>query len=222
MKLICLLSWYDEQSSWLAELVASMARAGADHVVAVDGAFMLYPEARGHSGSEQAQIVTATAVGAGMGVTVHAPAEPWFGNEVEKRSFLFAAGHLVAEAADWFWVCDSDEVITTAIGLRERLETTECDVGEVTLTDGEGQHPIRKLFRAHPAGIRVEGYHARYVDGTGRVLWDNTRYREEEPALGCWDVKVRHRQRERPAYREANRRECYALRDELGVEHVGT
>ena len=223
MRIIGLVSWFDEQCSWLAELVASMARARVDHVVAVDGAFGLYPEARGASPSEQTQTVLATALGAGMGVTVHVPADPWFGNEVEKRSFLFAAGHLVAEpGVDWLWVCDADEVIETAFGLRARLEASERDVAEVSLVGGGGQYPIRKLFRAYPDGIRVEGYHARYVDGDGRVLWDYTDPQAEVDAENCWDVRVRHRLEGRVAHRVEARADYYALRDELGVEHVRT
>lgn len=219
MRIISLLSWFDERTSWLAELVASMARAGVDHVVAVDGAFMLYPDARGASPSEQAQTVIAAALGAGMGVTVHAPAHPWLENEVEKRSFLFAAGHLIAEpGVDWLWVCDSDEVIETVVGPRARLEASEFDAGEVTLVESDGQYPIRKLFRAHPAGIRVEGHHARYVNGVGDVLWDARDVEGWVAAEDCWDVRVRHRGHERPQRRLDARDDYYALRDDLGVE----
>lgn len=225
MRLIALLSWFDERADWLAELVASMARAGVDHVVAVDGAYAMYPQARGNSDTEQAQAVTATALGAGMGVTVHVPQHSWVGNEVEKRSFLFAAGHLAAEpGVDWLWVCDADEVITQAAGVRDALEATSLDVAEVLLEEHVAQGefewnraPIRKLFRAHPAGITVEGHHARYVDGDGGVLWDASRPVHVD-AESLWDVRVLHRPAAREAYRTAKRHAYYERRRDFALE----
>jgi hypothetical protein len=225
VRIVGLVCAYDEQPAWLAELVASLARAGCDHVVFCDGAYDLYPDAKGNSGSIAAHIVASTALGAGIGCTIHQPQWPWPGNEVEKRTALFALGHLIAEpGTDWLLVADADEVWGQAPGLRDALEATDLDVADVTLWEaGEhgSQFPIRKLFRAHPAGITVEGYHGRYVDGAGRVLWDNGRPKEEEPALICWDVRVQHRPGDRALARDMSRREYYGLRDDVGAEHVG-
>lgn len=220
MRLIALLSWYDERPDWLAELVASMARAGVDHVVAVDGSYALYPRAQGSSGSMQAAVVTATALGARMGVTVHVPQGPWIGNEIEKRTFMFAAGHLIADPGeDWLWVCDGDEVITTAPGIREALERTPLDVGEVLLWDRDGSTgPIRKLFRTHPGGIRVEGHHARYLNGADEVLWNAGHPVGVVDAENVWDVRVQHRPAERSELRNEHRNRYYALRRTAGVE----
>lgn len=226
MRLIACLSWYDENPAWLTELVAGLARAGVDHVVAIDGAYALYPQARGNSGSEQAQVVLASAVGCGMGVTVHLPPHPWVGNEIEKRTALFVLAHAVAEpGADWLWVCDADEVITTAAGLRDQLEATDLDVASVLLCEGicQGEHewstmPIRKLFRAHPQGIRVERHHARYVTGDDDVLWDASNPIVEAEALQAWDVKVRHRPGDREAYRTRKRLAYYQVRQNVQAE----
>lgn len=226
MRLIALLSWFDERSDWLAELVASMATANVDHVVAIDGSYALYPQAKGSSGSEQATIMAAAALGARMGVTVHVPQWPWIGNEVEKRTAMFALGHVVAQAGeDWLWVCDGDEVITQAAGLRDALEDTALDVAEVMLREGvrQGEHefnhqPIRKLFRAQPSGIRVEGHHARYVTGDDVVLWDAGRPDDQVEALSYWDVQVRHRPCEREPYRNAKRNSYYQSRTDLATE----
>lgn len=226
MRLIALLSWYDERTDWLAELVASMAAAGVDHVVAVDGAYALYPQAAGSSGSEQAAVVAAAALGARIGMTVHVPRWPWIGNEVEKRTAMFALGHVIAEAGeDWLWVCDGDEVITTAHGLRDELETTTLDVGELMLFERvcQGEHelnhqPIRKLFRAQSSGIRVEDHHARYVSGDGDVLWDAGRPAQQVEALSLWDIKVRHRPGGRETYRNVKRDSYYTSRSTLAVE----
>jgi len=70
VKLVALLTWYDEPSWCLTELVASLAAAGIDHLVAVDGAYMLYPLARPQSPGEQAQAILAAAQGASVGVSL--------------------------------------------------------------------------------------------------------------------------------------------------------
>jgi hypothetical protein len=134
------LSWFDERTDWLAELVASLAAVGVDHLVAVDGAYGLYPGARGSSGSEQASVVLGAAHGAGIGVTVHVPAFPWPGNEVEKRTVLFALGHLVAQPYDdWLVVADADEVWESG-DLRADLADCAADVAEVMLVERNPEH----------------------------------------------------------------------------------
>lgn len=226
MKLIALLSWYDEPVWALTELVASLARAGCDHLVAVDGAYALFPEARAQSPGEQAQALLAAAQGAGMGVCIHVPQEVWFGNELEKRTFLFAAGHQVAEPGeDWLWVCDADEVILEAIGLRERLEATEHDVAEVILRMNEngdgGLEPIRKLFRAQQSGIFVRTNHFTYQTGDGRLLWEG--HLPPKPVLVGAEtmhfVRVDHR-RTRKDRRLEDRQRYYDRRKEHGIELV--
>jgi hypothetical protein len=218
MRLISLLSWFDEDVAWLAELVASMARAGVEHVVAVDGAYVLFPQARGHSPSEQAQTVLATAAGAGIGVTVHSPAAPWAGNEVQKRSWLFAAAHLVAEPGrDWLWVCDADEVITAGPNPGE-LDASPAGAAEVLLVSDDGAHPVRRLFRAHPRGISVQGRHGRYVNGDGGVLWDSCDAPAEVEAANAWSARMRHRSSPRAAARSSARRAYYRRRDAQQLE----
>lgn len=223
MRLIALVSWFDEQAAWLAELVASLATAGVDHVVAVDGAYALYPHGRGNSGSEQGRVVAATALGAGMGCTVHQPAFPWVGGEVEKRSVMFALGHLAAVPdEDWLVVADADEVWEQPHGLRDALSGTELDVAEVMLVErtghGRSNAMIRKCFRAQPGGIWVEDRHCRYVAADGRVLWDQARRGEEVEALTLMDVRVLHRPGEREAHRTVDRLDYYVRRRELNAE----
>jgi hypothetical protein len=225
MRLIGLVSWFDEQTAWLAELVASLAAAGISHVVAVDGAYALYPQARGHSGSEQGQIVASAALGAGMGCTIHQPAMPWIGNECEKRTALFALGHLVAVPDDdWLVVADADEVWERASGLAGTLAATDLDAAEVLLYEntqhGRENTVSRKCFRAQRDGISVQSHHAHYVAGDGRVLWDAARPGLHEEALTVLDVEVRHRPTERLAYRTQRRNSYYGARRALSVEGV--
>jgi hypothetical protein len=163
---------------WLAELVQSMAAAGVDHVVAVDGAYAAYPHRSPVSDPGQAQAIVETACGAGVGCSVYVPSVAWHNGEIQKRTFLFAAGHVVCvPGRDWFWVLDGDEVITHHHGLKDILAATTRDVGTVNLWEGAGEHtlnsqPLRMLFRSQPSGIRVGGYHAHYRTGNGDVLWN--------------------------------------------------
>lgn len=213
------MSWFDERTDWLAELVASLAAVGVDHLVAVDGAYGLYPGARGSSGSEQASVVLGAAHGAGIGVTVHVPAFPWPGNEVEKRTVLFALGHLVAQPYDdWLVVADADEVWETG-DLRAELADCACDVAEVMLVERNAEHGdqremIRKCFRAQNGGIVVVRGHSRYYSAAGECLWGP----ENVQADQLMGVRVRHRPGERGSDRTRKRLAYYDRRTQTGIE----
>lgn len=226
MRVIGLLSWYEEPVSWLAECVASAARL-CDHLVAVDGPYALFPGAvrKPASGSEQAEVIAHTAAGAGVGCTIHAPRVPWWGNEVGKRNWMFQAGSLIAEPGDWFLRVDADEVLTQVPSdTRTLLAATSRDVAEVTMWErGDGQDsqfPIRVLFRALP-GIRIQQAHyvvtAPSEDGT-RVLCGNDAVHNSELAEALWDVRLEHRTQQRSAMRRAQKDDYY--RQLPGIERV--
>lgn len=237
-RIIGLLSWYSESAVWLAQTVASAAKC-CDHVVAVDGAYGLYPEGRNRSSAEQGAIITDVAAGYGMGVTVHTPKDRWHGNEVEKRSFMFALAETIAEPnVDWYFVLDGDEVILDVPSdFRHRLATTDLDAGEVTFWEhqdpqqdpklaaaarqfewsGHHRFPIRTLFRAIP-GLRVETNHYTYKTPDGRLLWGNEAEAEQVPALDCQDVLIEHRTHLRDLARRNAARDYYKRRDAAGIE----
>ena len=227
MKLVALLTWYDEPSWCLTELVASLAAAGIDHLVAVDGAYMLYPLARPQSPGEQAQAILAAAQGASVGVSLYCPQDIWFGNEIEKRSFTFAAGHMVAvPGEDWLWIVDADERITEALGLREALERLDCDAAslmydEVNGGTREGSFPIRKFFRAQPTGIHLRHNHFSYWTGDGQLLYEG--YCVAKPGLADCEhlpfVRCDHRGG-RSTWRSYQAQVYYDRRKEFGAELV--
>lgn len=227
MRLIAILTWYDEPTWALTELVASLAAAGVDHVVAVDGAYMLYPEGRAQSPGEQAQAILAGAQGAGMGVSVHCPQDVWFGNEIEKRSFTFAAGHMVAEAGvDWLWVVDADERMTETLGLRDKLADCDCDVAALTIdevNDGtrEGGFPLRKFFRAQETGIHLVNNHFTYMTGDGQLLFEGYCVAKDD-LVECEmfpSIRIDHRGG-RTKLRSHQAQVYYDRRKELGAELV--
>jgi hypothetical protein len=215
VRVIGLLSWYDEQAGHLTDAVISLGRAGVDHVVAVDGAYALYPDASNRSGSEQHAAIRDAAGWYGMGATIHTPPEPWAGNEVEKRSAMFALGHAHADPhEDWLLVIDADEKITVADGWRDQLERTSLDVGAV-LHGEPGVRPRseRRLFRAHPQGIQVRGSHFFYVDGDERVLWGPGQIDRE-----LVELRMLHRPQTRTAERTDARNAYYEYRLQANAE----
>lgn len=225
MRVIGMLSWYEEPASWLAECVAAMAPL-CDHLVAVDGPYALFPGAvrKPASGSEQADTIARTAAGLGMGCTVHVPREPWWGNEVGKRDFMMRLALTVAEpGADWLLRVDADEVFSQVpVDTKALLAATGCDVAEVTMWErGDGQDsqfPLRALFRALP-GIGIEQAHYVVTAPTGgggrRVLCGNDTVHRAEPAEALWDVRLEHRTRQRSAMRRAQKDDYYRQLPEI-------
>jgi hypothetical protein len=222
LKLIAVLSWYDEPAWALTELVTSLGAAGADSLVAVDGAYALFPEGRPQSPSEQSQAILAAAQGSGIEVVLHLPREVWFGNEIEKRTYSLAEPE-----QDWIWICDGDEVVTEADGLRHALETTKHDTADILMDevlDGsrEGVHPIRKFFRAQASGIYLEHNHFTFWSGDGQLLYEGFQTPREDLATSevLNFVRIDHRRGARSEMRNHRAQTYYDRRKQLKAELV--
>jgi hypothetical protein len=218
LRLIGILSWYDEHAAWLAGSIASLAKAEVSHLIAVDGAYGLYPNGRGYSGPSQHQVIIETTQALQMGCTIHTPAEPWFGNEVEKRNFAFQLAEQVAEPnEDWYFLIDADHFVATAIGHTKVLAETDCDVAEVRFFERYGGIDsggmLRCIFRAVP-GLRFDTNHFTYRLPDGRNLHETT-----EPVAGCHMIEVEHRTMNRDRWRKELQQSYYTRRDELRVEY---
>ena len=241
MKIIGALSWYDESPSWLAACVASIA-PHIDHLVAVDGAYAHYPDARAVSDRLQAETIVATCEAAGIGCTLHRPSTYWVGGEVEKRSALFRFCQAHRDGFDdWYWVIDADCVVSACPpDLRDRLAATDANCVQVMLwerRDWLGDHPevaqtmvlptageqtMRMLFRALK-DLQVVGTHYTYggwdADGEWRYVWGSRVLQPDDPDT-FHEVKVEHRSIWRDKYRRDNAQAYYNVRDELGLERV--
>lgn len=237
MRIHGLISWHQESALWLAATVASAAKL-CDSIVALDGAYALFPDAKPRSGSEQAVAIMELCAANDLACTIHVPSEVWAGNEVEKRTRLFELAEFVAGPDDWYIILDADEVVAEVPSdLRRRLETTDRDVAEVTFREYEDfdfdpakaeqarrvsmprthTYSIRTMFRAIP-GIHCAGNHYTYrVDG--RTLWGNEVDERQEPALDCTDLIVDHRTHLREVSRRQQARTYYNRRDEGKVEY---
>src|SRR5256885_1150092 len=107
MRVVGLLSFYDESPSWLATAVTGFARV-CDAITAVDGAYALLPGARPCSHPQQAEAILSASEAAGVACTVHRPNRLFFGNEVEKRNFTFQLAGAGLTGDDWLLVFDAD------------------------------------------------------------------------------------------------------------------
>lgn len=220
MRIIGILSWYDERPSWLAGVVSSLAKhAEIDHLIAVDGAYAAYPDGKPFSGAHQAEAIYEVCRNLQVGLTLYTPQEVWFGNEVEKRNYAWKLAESVAEPfEDWYFICDADTFVTEGIGLRKRLEVAEEDVGAVMFhepLDGSwdpGGCYLRCVFRAIP-GLRFDTNHFTYRLPDGRNLHDPF-----VPPVDLSFVRVEHRTQWRDVYRKQKQDVYYRRRDELGLE----
>lgn len=248
MRIHALLPWYQENPQWLAATVASVARF-ADHIIAVDGCYALWPDAltKPNSGAEQAEIIMEVAHGAGIDATVHVPRSPFFGNEVEKRTLMLRlAGLLGTPNEDWVFHVDADEVVThVADNLRAMLAAEPLHVCEVAAywNDGRnctalpapdeedrreamqaGSTPVRKLMRLIP-NLHVRGAHWCYVgdgpDGGDLCLWGAQGIHEIEPAADYTRaLRLEHRHAWRGKERQRDAAAYYKTRDFVAAERM--
>ena len=226
MTLVALLSWYDEDPGWLAKTVHSLELLKVDRLIAVDGAYALFPGGKAESPRDQAAVIKAAAAEIGVSYHLAAPAAPWKGNEVEKRNYLFQQAEWYTDHRDWYFVIDADEHVTK-VGpyLKERLTASLFDVGAVELVQPGGPlgtvvfptHP--KFFRAI-RGLRCHGDHFTYRTPDGRNLWGDAKRARLEPRLNLSDVVVEHRREYRPPERRRAAQGYYDARDEAGIEEL--
>jgi hypothetical protein len=194
-----LLSWFDEPPDDLVRCVASLPRAGIDHVVAVDGPYEDFPHRLVSSPPGQQAAIRAAAYSAGIGLTLHVPRVAWAGNEIAKRTFMHRLALAVTGALDdtgpiWHLVIDADEVIDQAPpDLTARAHWAGARVAEVLCREhGGGEGLRRRLFRALP--LHLAERHCNYVGDDGALLSWPESPDEEVPAPAIPEFVIAHRQ----------------------------
>jgi hypothetical protein len=217
MRIVALLSWYHEPASFLKRCIHSL-NGVADHLVAVDGAYQLFPNGKARSPEQNYRAIRKAAMSTGIGLTIHTPDRPWQGNEIEKRDRMFRlAEH---HDPDWYLVIDADEeLVQPPADLRDQLATTTRDVASVRLVDAgtTGRHVnLPMFFRAIP-GIQVKDRHYGYTTPDGRILWGDSDTRRAEPRLTL-DMRVNHYTQRRPHQRQAQARAYYQDRERVQAE----
>lgn len=234
MRLIGLLNWYDEPCSALVTTIIGLRKASVDHVVAVDGAYLLFPEGTASSTPDQAATIHATCTELGMGCTIHTPQTTWAGNEVEKRTRMFQIANSISESGDWWLSCDADMIVTQAPeDLKAQLKQTYLEAGNCTIAEPQnpdvaaaqknqfawaktGHYPIRLLFKAQDLHCHIK--HCAYRTADGRYLWAPQEAGQQEPALEVPDLIVEHRDQQRTTYRKDQKTLYYQRRERFGVE----
>lgn len=229
MRLIALLSFYDEPVTDLVSCITTAAEAGVSEIVAVDGAYALYPSGAPASPANQHAAIVLACRNLNLGLTLHVPRETWAGGEVEKRSLHFKLAHAMSMPGDWFWIMDADEIVRKAPGdLKVRLERSKHDCADIEVLDTVAlranlknlppRFTARRLFRAQPITVRTN--HVTYVAGDGRLLWG---YEDSEtpvaPGLDlASEVLIEHRPDRRPQERLLAKYQYYAQRDAARIE----
>lgn len=244
MRIVGVLSWFDESPAWLAAVAAGFGRV-CDTIVAVDGAYSLYPGARARSVPEQAEAILAGAESVGAGCVIHRPREVWWGNEVEKRNHSLRLAGALCDQGDWLMVFDGDYQLmqTDADTVRLELENTSCFVASYTLLDSmdvaggdqaelgermalstEWTFRTRDVFRWSP-DLRYVGNHF-WVSGSyegrerhlkGPEMQSGNPHVEECCHLGA-SLVVYHRRAKRPLVRRQAADGYHRLRMARGIE----
>lgn len=205
-----LLSYYDEPPAALKGCIRSLTKLPVEQLVAVDGAYALYPQGKAASPAASHRAIEAACSHYGIELVHHVPEAVWQGGEVEKRDFMFKLAENHTTGSDWYFVIDADERVDEIDG---ELNLTG-DVAFVLLHEPGKITPIRTFFRAQ-RGMGVRYNHYTYMVGD-RYLW-GTLGDPEEPAVDS-NVTLQHLDHERPAYRQKPKQEYYRRRDSQKIE----
>lgn len=225
MRVYVLLSYFDEDPEHLKECVTSCAKI-ADHVVAVDGRYALYPDTRVRSPVSNANAIRGACAKAGLGLTLHVPNAPFAGGEVEKRALMFRLAEGLTTPDDWYLIVDGDMLVHHVINeARGTLASANnLDAGEVLWQDIDqwgtpsAGHRFRSFFRAL-RGLTVKDTHWLYMAGE-RYMWHTPDGNiTMEPALDLTQyVTLHHRRHDRSKERDARQSAYYKLRQETNAE----
>lgn len=237
MRIIGILCWFDEPEAWLYDCVVTYAEeAGVDHVVALDGAYRLFPHDHHLSPQGQVEVIHRAAEKAGIGVSVYRPPRAYENNEIEKRTLSFQhAAEFSQAGTDWWVWMDADQKVVEAPDLKRELAATDLDAAEVRFVERtdlakvlggvnldmgfepeymEYKTPVRCLYRADPS-LHVRGSHYMYVNGRGQWMWAGYTGLPVEPAVQT-NMVVEHRSSSRSPENVAVKQAYYRAR----FEHV--
>lgn len=233
MRIVGILSWYDESPSWLSTAVSGFARL-CDEIVAVDGAYALYPQARGRSHPNQVEAIQQAAEAQGRGCLVYQPSDVWRENEVGKRNkCLDLAGTL---EPDWVLIFDADYHVLhmNPEAIRYELATTELPVatyGLLETQDFVASPDVERMAHASPMPhewttttrdvyrwdpeLRVGPAHWHYTIGDLQLRGP---WAEVDALDLSHDLTVYHRNTDRALARRQPKERYHKLVDQLGIE----
>jgi len=229
MRLIAMLSFFDEEPELLHECISRLKKIGVDLLVAVDGPYDLLPVDFQCSSFETINTIIGEA-GADLDLILRNKAS-WSGNEVEKRNYMLSVALEAAQEGDWLLVVDSDhmwEQIDPNDDLHGILAGYGYDACSVAIADCALDDPspswyeARMLLRSVP-GMHYEGSHwrVRFPDGRGvstLKAGDDLVGEMGEISDMTSLFRVRHVVYEQPPERRKRQTIYYEERDRDGVE----
>lgn len=219
MKIVALLNFFDEDPQWLRDALDSAAKAGATHLLAVDGPYANFP----HTFIKSPEACYDAIHGTGLPTVVCRSASAWAGDEVAKRKFMLWRALRETESDDWLMVLDSDYRWKSDTDLPAELAATEHDVAEVSFSDvsnADGSphwQPANLLMRAR-ADLQLARNHYTYYLG-GEQAFDVLCRQKLVSSLDLRkDVFVKHLVHHRTPERRARQEVWYKTRDSQGLE----
>lgn len=233
--------FYDEPYELIAAHFSSLSGV-VDHVVAVDGAFMLYPEAKPASNPLQVSLIAEICRGLRIGLTLHSPTEIWTGNEVQKRNHSIILAEAVTNPDGWYLSTDCDEIIThVAHDWFSQLKTLSDDgwgaidigiretrvIPGVDVPPDDVHNPIRNVYRALRGlrygpthyTLRAPAFEGGNIAQAGICIRGEKNFDPVDSYDGTHLLKFDHRQ-DRPEYRNIAKRKYYVRREQLGIEKL--
>jgi hypothetical protein len=227
MKLIALLSFFAEDEEYIVGDLRDLHKLGVTSVVAVDGAYAMYPDGPVRSGERLIEKLRSTAESLDMSLLLYQPNTVWMGNEVEKRQVMIDLAWTIADKGDWFVVWDCDyKLVDVPEGPEGSwlpiagLPSTKQDFAYVSFTESSQDnawHPMQMFIKAQP--VMMDGNHHTYKLADGRRSQILRRPVENmAEARDMSQVKIRHRVYERDDKRRAGQTAYYVERDRLGLE----
>lgn len=232
------LSFYDESLEMLAACVSSLAGV-VDHLVAVDGAYLHFPDAKPASDPAQMRLIAEICSGLRIGLTTHTPTTVWGGNEVQKRSHAMKLAEAVTNPDGWYFIHDADCVVTTVSGIWfDKLDEVReqgfgamdiavkhtSNAANLNVSPAEGFAPIRLMYRAL-RGMRYGPAHwvvSAPDPDTGDPLyfWGPRSFGILDAYDGTHLLRIEHRGG-RAEYRRVDALKYYSDRESLGLESLG-
>lgn len=224
MKLIGLMSWFDEDPLALLQSVNDLAAIGVTDLIAVGGRYENFPEQPVlRSRMSEVDAILARCSYHKIGLTLDLPHGPWVGDEVAKRQRMLDLADAVSDG-DITWLCiwDADYRLfwsDTPTPPRDRLADPGVRSLNVHFTDDPSESPSHwypmKMFMRWERGLHMADNHHTYVYADGQELQILPRGEDAGP---FYPIRVQHLKYRRKQNRLDAQAAYYVIRDEQLLE----
>jgi hypothetical protein len=220
MRIVAMISHYDEDVSRLIKCIGYVADLGATHVVMVDGAYALYPDGRRTTGAYVSSFASEEAEVRGLGFLAYTPRDVFAGNEAEKRQVMLDLALSITTDDDFLLPWDADFALYKGQDLTQMLREHPGRWADVALTDSPtdaGWYWVRLLLRSvRGMHFKKDHYTYHYPDGDHTVVGPRGADLARGLKLPVW---VRHSpdRPDQPGRRD-KQKEYYKIRDSTGIE----